>query len=281
MKNPPLRIAIVGLGSAGRARQKACAEVEGIELAAIVSRRPGIGTRGLEEVLSDPAIGAVAISTENADHPASVRRALEAGKHVLCDYPLAFSSDEAKDLYRLAEHRDKILHVEHLSILSEAHRIFKTQAAALGPLQKGEFKFLGDWREALRDEERQGPFPFLAESRLVQLCDLFGDFEMIESDWEATSEKAHLFVRIKFLKGGLVDFWEKRSPGARRERIFRGRFERGDYGWPGVVEPPGLFRKDLEFFRQRILSGSPNYYDEGLMFKVIEYLEKISKGEIL
>src|SRR4030095_3355207 len=280
MKNPPRRIAIVGLGSAGRARQRALEGLEGFELAAYVSRRPGMGDRSFEEVLAESGSGAGALSTESADHPASVLRSLNACKQVLCDYPLAFSAAEARKLYRLADQKNKLLHVEHLSILSKAHRIFKTNAKALGKLLQGEFVFQADWRPALQDVSRQGPFPFLAESRLVQLTDLFGDFEVMRSDWKGDAEKAYLFLKLRFSEGGVLDFWEKRSPGSSRERSFRGRFEHGEYAWPGVVEPPGLFRKDLEIFGERVTSRSASYYDETLMFQVLENLAQISKGKV-
>jgi GFO/IDH/MocA oxidoreductase family protein/biliverdin reductase-like protein len=268
------------MGSAGRARLKAVSEVKGMVLAALVSRRPGVGDRSLEAVLADPAIHAVAISTENTDHPSSVRKCLEAGKHVLCDYPLAFGEETARDLYELAKTKDRILHVEHLGILMLAHRLFKEQIPSLGGLIEGEFTFTANWNESLRDEGRQGPFPFLAESRLVQLTDLFGDFEVRNAAWYAREDEARLTLDMHFKKGGVIHFIERRTPHASRERSLRARFGKGEFAWPGVVEPTGLFAKDLAHFRDRILHGHPNYYDEGLMMEVLGVLEGISKSKV-
>src|SRR6516162_8389723 len=53
-------------------------------------------------VLEDPAIGAVHICTPNTLHFPMARAALEAGKHVLCEKPLATSSEDARQLVALA-----------------------------------------------------------------------------------------------------------------------------------------------------------------------------------
>ena len=49
-------------------------------------------------ILEDPALDAVHICTPNALHFAMAKAALEAGKHVLCEKPLATSVEEARQL---------------------------------------------------------------------------------------------------------------------------------------------------------------------------------------
>jgi predicted dehydrogenase len=53
-------------------------------------------------ILEDPAVDAVHICTPNALHFPMVKDALAAGKHVICEKPLATSVDEAKQLVSLA-----------------------------------------------------------------------------------------------------------------------------------------------------------------------------------
>lgn len=53
--------------------------------------------------LDDPAVQAVHICTPNALHFSMARAALLAGKHVLCEKPLAISSDEARTLVKVAK----------------------------------------------------------------------------------------------------------------------------------------------------------------------------------
>ena len=52
----------------------------------------------LDAMLALPEIDAVIVATPPRTHHAIVRAALEAGKHVLVEKPLAKTSDEARDL---------------------------------------------------------------------------------------------------------------------------------------------------------------------------------------
>ena len=49
----------------------------------------------VEALAADPAVHVVHVTTPNAQHGQGVRAALAPGKHVLCEKPLAMSSDEA------------------------------------------------------------------------------------------------------------------------------------------------------------------------------------------
>ncbi|MDR2115064.1 MAG: Gfo/Idh/MocA family oxidoreductase, partial [Planctomycetaceae bacterium] len=56
----------------------------------------------LDKILTDPAVDAVFIATNNQSHAPLALAALEAGKHVLVEKPLAVNSREAKKLVELA-----------------------------------------------------------------------------------------------------------------------------------------------------------------------------------
>lgn len=56
-----------------------------------------------QEVLDDPDVRVVHITTPNRLHHAMARAALEAEKHVLCEKPLAMTSTESAELVKLAQ----------------------------------------------------------------------------------------------------------------------------------------------------------------------------------
>ena len=62
-----------------------------------------------EALLSDPDVEAVYISLPNGLHVEWTRRALEAGKHVLCEKPLSRRPDEVEMVFDLAEREGLVL----------------------------------------------------------------------------------------------------------------------------------------------------------------------------
>jgi predicted dehydrogenase len=74
--------------------------------------------RDLDEALSDPRIEAVAIATPPSTHYELVGAALEAGKHVLVEKPLARTADEAESLIALADALGLVLMPGHTFLYS-------------------------------------------------------------------------------------------------------------------------------------------------------------------
>jgi predicted dehydrogenase len=70
-------------------------------------------TSSFDEVLADPEVAAVAIATPAATHFDLVRAALEAGKHVLVEKPLAPTLDEGRKLAEVADDTGRILMCDH------------------------------------------------------------------------------------------------------------------------------------------------------------------------
>jgi predicted dehydrogenase len=71
-------------------------------------------TADCRDVLNDPGIDAVVVSTPVAAHFDLCRDALRAGKHVLSEKPLCDSSEKAAELIRLAGAAKKVLMVGHV-----------------------------------------------------------------------------------------------------------------------------------------------------------------------
>jgi D-xylose 1-dehydrogenase (NADP+, D-xylono-1,5-lactone-forming) len=62
-----------------------------------------------EALLADPDVDAVYVSAPNSLHVEWSRRALEAGKHVLCEKPLTDEPDDAEELFDLADREGLVL----------------------------------------------------------------------------------------------------------------------------------------------------------------------------
>ena len=95
-------------------------------LAAIGRRYPAVGrTTNLDEVLSDPTVEAVAIATHVSSHYALSLRALEAGKHVFVEKPLAASVQEATELIAAADRARLVLMPGHTFLYSPPVNVIK------------------------------------------------------------------------------------------------------------------------------------------------------------
>jgi len=70
-------------------------------------------TTELEQVLADPAVDAVAIATPAATHTSIGLAALDAGKHVLVEKPLAPTVAEGRRLVDAARERNLVLMCDH------------------------------------------------------------------------------------------------------------------------------------------------------------------------
>jgi predicted dehydrogenase len=82
-------------------------------------RHPGVWVEpDLDAALADPRIEAVAIATPPHTHHRLVSRALEAGKHVLVEKPLARTAEESAGLIAMAEDRDLVLMPGHTFLYS-------------------------------------------------------------------------------------------------------------------------------------------------------------------
>jgi len=80
---------------------KSCAEKYGIKMV----------TDDYRELLANKEIDAVSVTTPNKWHMQPTIDALRAGKHVLCEKPLAMNGDEARAMCRAAKETGKILMV--------------------------------------------------------------------------------------------------------------------------------------------------------------------------
>lgn len=108
-----IRAGVVGIGFVGAAHIDALRRL-GVDVAAVVGSDPSRARAkaaaanlpavvdSIEDLVADPSIDVIHIATPNALHAAQVQIALEAGKHVVCEKPLAISSEETAELVECA-----------------------------------------------------------------------------------------------------------------------------------------------------------------------------------
>ena len=73
-----------------------------------------------EELLDDPEVQAVYVPLPNSLHLQYVKEALEKGKHVLCEKPLALTAGEAREMFETAKKNDRLL-MEAYAYLHSPH----------------------------------------------------------------------------------------------------------------------------------------------------------------
>ncbi len=122
-----LRVGVLGCGPIAQAAHfESCAKARNATLHAICDvaedlRARMVATHAPERdyadydaMLADGDLEAVIIATSDAFHVPAARRALEAGKHVLCEKPLATSVEEAESLRAVAAASGCVLQVGHM-----------------------------------------------------------------------------------------------------------------------------------------------------------------------
>jgi len=108
-----IRTAVIGTGFMGRVHLEALRRVENVdvvEIAATSADKAKAAAAGYNvlnatgdwrDVMADPSIDAVHVATPNVSHYEITKAALEAGKHVLCEKPLAMTVAQAQELTNL------------------------------------------------------------------------------------------------------------------------------------------------------------------------------------
>ena len=114
-----IKAAVVGVGFIGVAHVEALRRL-GVDVVGVVGSDPGRASKkaaaaslprvydDLDALLGDPAIDVVHVATPNHLHAPQVRAVLEAGKHVVCEKPLALTAADAKDLVARADAAGKV-----------------------------------------------------------------------------------------------------------------------------------------------------------------------------
>jgi predicted dehydrogenase len=124
-----VRLGVIGVGGIGRHHARVCASLSDARLVGVfdvdeakareVAARHGARACGhLRDLL--PEVDAVCIAVPTVDHLRVARAALEAGKDVLVEKPIAHTLAEADEMIALAAAEGRILQVGHVERFNPA-----------------------------------------------------------------------------------------------------------------------------------------------------------------
>jgi 1,5-anhydro-D-fructose reductase (1,5-anhydro-D-mannitol-forming) len=229
----------------------------------VVTRDPakaagyGVRTwRTLDEALTDSAVQAVYVATPVFLHAPQTMQALRAGKHVICEKPMAMNEAEARTMVQVAEESGKLFGVAYYRRcypkVQRAKQLL--QQGAIGKPVVAELTnhmwFDGSGsRSWLVDPARAGGGPLfdIASHRIDVLNFLFGKPVQVSGQWSnvvhhyAVEDNATAMIEYENDVRGIVDVrWHSKI--ARDECRLRGtdgEIEMSPLNGPDLVWPAG------------------------------------------
>jgi len=240
-----------------------------------------------EDLIQRADIDLVVIATINRDHAAIARAALSTGKHVVVEYPLALAVSEAKELLALAQTQQKLLHVEHIELLSSIHLAIRSALPQIGTPFYVRYSDLAPKRPAPAKWTYQLDlfgFPLVgALSRLNRLIDLFGAVKTVSCQARYWSKSGAInaydtclcTAQLRFVSGLVADVtYGKGEALWQAERTLTIHGDQGAIALDGETgtliqldqtspldlgSRRGLFAQDTAQVLNHLLDGTPLY----------------------
>jgi len=154
-----IAVGIVGAGFIGPAHVEALRRLPGVEVLALAGANAaaarakaeqlgiGLGFGDYRELLAREEIEVVHVCTPNHLHYRMTRDALEAGKHVVCEKPLAVEAREARELVELAVARRRVnavhFNVRYYPLMRQLKRM--VEKGEMGRIFSIHGSYLQDW----------------------------------------------------------------------------------------------------------------------------------------
>ncbi|PHX39762.1 1-carboxy-3-chloro-3,4-dihydroxycyclo hexa-1,5-diene dehydrogenase [Pseudomonas sp. NZIPFR-PS5] len=178
----PFNLTLVALADADAARAQQCAASWGFQ------RSHG----DWQQLISDPAVNLVAITTPNQLHFPMAMAALEAGKAVYCEKPLAVSLAQAREMQAAARKAGVVTRVgynyQHNPIIGLAKQMIERGELGRIVSFQGEFSedFMGDglspWSWRCEEAHAGGALADLGSHLLAMARYLLGDVDAVCAD---------------------------------------------------------------------------------------------------
>lgn len=148
-----VRFCILGTNFISDLFAEAVTAAEGASICAVYSRtqatgqafadRHGIGKvyTDMDAMLTDASIDAVYIATPNRCHYPMAKRALSAGKHVLCEKPMTECAEQTEELIRLSETVGRVLLEAMRPDFDPAYPVLREALLRIGRIRRVELSF--------------------------------------------------------------------------------------------------------------------------------------------
>ena len=293
----PIKVGIVGTGYTAKRRAEAIQADERSELCFVTGNTPertdefcqtfGINSlTSWQQLVNHSDLDLVIIGTINRDHGLIAQAALQSGKHVIIEYPLALDYLVGKDLVELARKQNKLLHIEHIELLGGVHQALRRYLPEIGEVFYARYATIMPQNPAPRrwtyHQESFG-FPLIAAlSRLHRLTDLFGPVVSVtcQSRFWDTPEAGYFRAcfcnaQLQFQNGLMADtVYAKGEICWQGDRSFVLHGDEGTLSFEGeqgklirgeektdleVGSRRGLFTLDTQKVLDHLFNGSPLY----------------------
>ncbi len=198
---PKVKVAVIGLGSWGREILNTLAVVDAAQVAAVCdtyaasvrrasSLAPGAAqSDNYKTLLENKDIKAVIVATPTHQHKDIVLEALQAGKHVYCEAPLATTIEDARAIAAAAKAARTLIFQAGLQLRSDPQRHFLLpfiRSGALGQwvMTRSQYHKKQSWRATSPKPEREKELNWrLNKATSIGLVGEFGIHHLDQATW--------------------------------------------------------------------------------------------------
>ncbi len=316
MLSHPLKVALIGTGFVAKRRAEALQSDSRVQLTFVSGHTSAhvadfcqkFGLSSLnnwQELVTHPDVDLVMICSINSEHGLMTRLALESGKHVVVEYPLALTAQEGQELIELAQQKNLFLHVEHLEILGELHQVIKQHLPELGKV------FYAKYTTSYKIEDpplrwnfnkKQFGFPLIsALSRIHRFTDLFGKVTKVNCQFQWWDQENSDYFKACFahaqltFKNGMIGeiVYGKGAVFYQHQNEFEVYGEQGNLRFKGdqgqlltktqektiqLGLRRGLFAKDTQMVIDHLWQETPLYVTPSASLYALEVAEAARKS---
>jgi len=201
IKLPPVKVAVIGLGAWGRELLNMLGRLDQADVAAIcdtyapfLRRNASAAPKATpvddyKKVLENKDIKAVIIATPTHKHKEIVLAALQAGKHVYCEAPLANTIEDARAIAVAARNAKRCVFQSGLQLRSDPQRLFLLpfiRAGALGKsfMARAQWHKKTSWRTASSNPEQEKALNWrLSKETSLGLIGEIGIHQIDQAGW--------------------------------------------------------------------------------------------------